>query len=169
MFFYCAHYFFQVISEAKTVTKHTTDLCKACTLAAKQTSNPEARGRFEHSATDMTNHIKNLVKAMKVIIHMYCKCGYFGWGKILRKCWQDISLGGNFHDTTHFSFIKAYGINFRVGVIFAKQTKVRKMQKLPARENFHVYSVRFKTMIRLTERFFGDCKLIPPLLSDSYI
>ena len=39
----------------------------------------------------------------------YCKRarGYFRWGKISRKCWQDISRGGNFHDTTPISFIKA--------------------------------------------------------------
>ena len=28
----------------------------------------------------------------------YCKHGYFCWGKISRKCWQDISHGDNFHD-----------------------------------------------------------------------
>ena len=53
----------------------------------------------------------------------------FAGGKISRKCWQDILRGGNFHNTTHISFIKAYGIYFRVGVIFAKKTKVRKMPK----------------------------------------
>ena len=31
------------------------------------------------------------------------------------KCLQDISRGGNFHDTTPISFIKAYGFYFRVG------------------------------------------------------
>ena len=36
----------------------------------------------------------------------YCKRGYFRWGKISRKCWQDISRGGYFHDTTPNSFIK---------------------------------------------------------------
>ena len=53
----------------------------------------------------------------------YCKHGYFRWGKIWQKCWQDILLGGNFDDTTPISFIKAYGFYFRVGVIFAKKTK----------------------------------------------
>ena len=57
-------------------------------------------------------------------IHVvYCRRGYFRWGKFSRKCWQDISRGGNFHDSTHISFIKAYGFYFRVGVIFAKKTK----------------------------------------------
>ena len=72
---------------------------------------------------------------------IYCKLGYFRWGKISRKCWQDISRGGNFHDTAPFSFIKAYGFYLRVGVIFAKKTKT---QKLPPRENFHVYSTEQK-------------------------
>ena len=72
---------------------------------------------------------------------MYCKRGYFRWGKISRKCWQDISHGGNFHDTTPISFIKAYGFYFRVGVILAKKTKSQKTRKLPPRENFHVYSI----------------------------
>ena len=71
----------------------------------------------------------------------YCKRGYFRWGKISRKHWQDISRGGNFHDTTPISFIKAHGFYFRVGVIFAKTTKARKTRKLPPRENFHLYSM----------------------------
>ena len=62
---------------------------------------------------------------------IYCKRGYFRWGKISRKCWQDISRGGNFHETTPISFINAYGFYFRVGVIFAKKTKARKTRKLP--------------------------------------
>ena len=74
-------------------------------------------------------------------MYNYCKRGYFRWGEISRNCWQDISRGGNFHDTDHISFIKAYGFNFRVGVIFAKKTKARKTRKLPPRENFYVYSI----------------------------
>ena len=46
--------------------------------------------------------------------------------------------GGNFHDTTPISFIKAYGFYFRVGVIFSKKTKAQKTRKLPVSENFHV-------------------------------
>ena len=56
----------------------------------------------------------------------YCKRGYFAGGKFLRKCWQHISRGGNFHDNTPISFIKAHGFYFRVGVIFTKKTKARK-------------------------------------------
>ena len=73
----------------------------------------------------------------------YCKRGYFRWGKISRKWWQDISHGGNFHDTTSISFIKAYGIYFRAGVIFSKETKARKTQKISPRENFSVYSIQW--------------------------
>ena len=86
----------------------------------------------------------NFIKKMNWF-HVYCKRGYFRWGEISRKCWQDISRGGNFHDTTPFSFIKSYGYYFRVGVIFTKKTKARKSRKLPPRENFHVYSIFFST------------------------
>ena len=73
---------------------------------------------------------------------MYCKHGYFCWGKKLQKFWQDISGGDIIHDTTPISFIKAYEFYFHVGVIFTKKTKARKMGKLPPRENFHVYSIQ---------------------------
>ena len=99
----------------------------------------------------MTTHwqIKNMYMKIEAFSQenlyiVYCKRCYFRWGKISRKCWQDISRGGNFHDTTHISFIKAYGFYFRVGVIFTKNTKARKTRKLPPRENFHVYSIFFK-------------------------
>ena len=75
---------------------------------------------------------------------VYFKRGYFCWGTISQKCWQDISRGGNFYNTTPISFIKAYGFYFRVGVNFAKKAKGWKMQKLHPRENFHVYSIRIK-------------------------
>ena len=72
----------------------------------------------------------------------YCKRGYFRWGGgISRKCWQNISRGGNFHETTPISFINAYGFYFRVGVILVKKTKARKKRKFPPRENFHIYSI----------------------------
>ena len=88
-------------------------------------------------------HQKQVLQGTIFIMYSYCKyCkrGYFRWGKISRKHWQDISRGGNFHDTTPISFIKAYGFYFRMGVIFAK-TKAPKTWKLPPRENFHVYSI----------------------------
>ena len=71
----------------------------------------------------------------------YCKLGYFRWGKISPKCWQDVSRGGNFHDTTPISFLKVYGFYFCVGVIFAKKAKARKTRKITLHENFHVYSI----------------------------
>ena len=66
-----------------------------------------------------------------------------------RKCWQGISHGGNFHNTTPISFTTTYGFYFRVGVIYAKKTKAWKTRKLPPHENFHVYSIceRFIFMI----------------------
>ena len=75
---------------------------------------------------------------------IYCKRGYFRWGEISQKGWQDISRGDNFHDNSPISFIKAYGFYFRVGVIFAKKTKEQKTSKLPPRENFHVYINMYK-------------------------
>ena len=70
----------------------------------------------------------------------YCKRGYFRWGKISRKCWQDISRRGNFEDSTNIYFIKTCGFYFRVRVIFVMKTKAQKMRKLPPCENFRVYS-----------------------------
>ena len=64
-------------------------------------------------------------------LNLYCKRGYFRWGKISRKRWQDMSRGGNFHDITHISFTQAYGFYFRMGVIFAKKTKARKTWNYP--------------------------------------
>ena len=75
----------------------------------------------------------------------YCKRGYFRWGKISRKCSQDLSRGGYFRDSFHISLIKSYGFYFRVGEIFAKKTISRKTRKLPPRENFHVYSIQYTT------------------------
>ena len=49
----------------------------------------------------------------------YCKRGYFRLGKISRKCWQDLSRGGNFHDISPIFFIKSYGFYFPAGEIFA--------------------------------------------------
>ena len=64
----------------------------------------------------------------------------FAGGKFRENVGEAFHVGGNFHDTTNISFIKAYEIYFRVGVIFAKKSKARKTRKLPPRENFHVYS-----------------------------
>ena len=59
------------------------------------------------------SHIDNIFETSELYLACnYCKRGYFRWGKISRKCWQDISLGGNFRDTTPISFINAYGFYF---------------------------------------------------------
>ena len=81
-----------------------------------------------------------------LITNNYCKRGYFRWGekfvkifvKILGK--QLTCHGCNFHDTTPISFIMAFWLYFRVGVIFAK-TKAGKTRKIPLCKNFHVYSI----------------------------
>ena len=77
---------------------------------------------------------------------IYCERGYFRWGKISRKWWVHISRGGNFHDASPISFIKAYEFYFCVGVIFVKKIKARKTRKLPPHENFHVYSMYLFTI-----------------------
>ena len=69
----------------------------------------------------------------------YFKRSYFRWGEISRKCWQDISQGGNFHETTPISFINAYGFYFRVGVISRRRKKREKRENYP-HANVHVYS-----------------------------
>ena len=76
---------------------------------------------------------------MIVFTLYYCKRGYFRWGGISRKLWQDISLGGNFHDTTPISFIKAYGFyflfsrggNFREEDKNAKNANITPTRKFP--------------------------------------
>ena len=69
----------------------------------------------------------------------------FGWGKISRKCWQDISCGGNFHDTISIFFIKTYGFYFHVGGNFHeedKSVKITPTRKFPRLQyhNLHLYS-----------------------------
>ena len=65
----------------------------------------------------------------------------FAGGKISRKCWQDLSRGGNFHDISPISLLKSYGFYFPVGEVFAKKTISRKTWKLPPPENFHVHRI----------------------------
>ena len=45
--------------------------------------------------------------------------------KISRKCWQNFSHGGNFHDSNPISFLKAYGFYFQGG-IFCEEDKSMK-------------------------------------------
>ena len=102
----------------------------------------KGRNSVEQNAIVHDNSDWSLLRPQAPLLQSpYCKRGYFRWGKISQKCWQDVSHGGNFHDTSPISFIKAYGFYFRVGVIFAKKTRARKTRKLPPRENFHVYSM----------------------------
>ena len=67
---------------------------------------------------------------------LYCKRGYFRWGKISRKCWQDISRGGNFHETTPFSFINSYGFLFSRGGNFREEDKSAKNAKITPTRKF---------------------------------
>ena len=74
----------------------------------------------------------------------YCKRGCFRWGKITRKWWQDISRGGNFHDTAPIFLQKG------IWVLFS-----RRRQKREKRENFHVYST-FTWVIALCKNCFPN-------------
>ena len=61
----------------------------------------------------------------------------FAGVKILRKWWQDISRGGNFHDTTPIYFIKAYGFYFSGN--FCEEDKSAKNMKItPTRKFSHL-------------------------------
>ena len=91
---------------------------------------------------------RNASRFCVTICHFTVNLVIFPGGEISRKCWQDISHWGNFHDSTPISFIKAYGCYFCVGVIFTKKTKVRKARKLPPHENFHIEGQKL-TILRI--------------------
>ena len=84
---------------------------------------------------------------------MYCKRGYFRWGKISRKYCQDISRGGDFHDTSAISFIKAYRFYFRVGVILAKKTIARKRENYPHAKIFTFTVSSVSSVYRILQIF----------------
>ena len=65
----------------------------------------------------------------------------FAGGNFRENFGKAFNVGGNFHDTSPISFIRAYGFYLCVGVIFTKNTTARKTQKLSSRKNFHVYSM----------------------------
>ena len=67
------------------------------------------------------HHYLSIEGCMMATYLIYCKRGYFRWGKISQKCLQDISRGGNFHDTAPISFIKADGFYFHVGGNFREE------------------------------------------------
>ena len=72
----------------------------------------------------------------ELLVVRYCKHGYFRWGKILRKCWQDLSRGGNFQ-RFYFTFflnkvlwvLFSCGGNFREEGHIAKNPKITPMRK----------------------------------------
>lgn len=63
-------FFYQVLSAATVVAKHTSALCNACRVASSKTSNPVAKKHFVQSAKDVANSTAVLVKAIKVIAHV---------------------------------------------------------------------------------------------------
>ena len=92
---------------------------------------------------------------------LYCKRGYFRWGKIMQKGCQDLSRGGNFHDTTPISLIKSYGLNFRAGEIFVKKAISWKPRKLPPRK---FPRLQYSWNIVMTMTFY-----LKSLVSSSYL
>ena len=54
----------------------------------------------------------------------------FGGGGISRKCLEDLSHGGYFHDTSPFSIIKSYGFYFTRGINFRKEANISKNAKI---------------------------------------
>ena len=71
----------------------------------------------------------------------YCKRGYFRSGKISRKCWQDISRWGNFHDSTHIFLIKSYGFYFPLGEVFRKEGNITKNLKNTPKVKISTFTV----------------------------
>ena len=56
---------------------------------------------------------------------------------------ENLSREGYFLDYAPISLIKSYRFYFRVGEIYAMRATLQKTQKLPPRENFHVYSILY--------------------------
>ena len=83
--------------------------------------------------------------------NVYCKLGYFRWGKISRKCWQDLSRGGNFHDTAPISFIKAYGFFFAWGLFSRKRQKREKRKNYPhAKISTFTLNIILQSLLEIT-------------------
>ena len=74
------------------------------------------------------------------------KHGYLCLRKISRKCCQDLSRWGNFHDTSHISLIKSYGVYFCVG------ENLRRRQYHEKRENYpHAKISTFTVLVKNAE------------------
>ena len=82
----------------------------------------------------------------------YCKRGYFPWGKISRKCRQDISRGGNFHDTSPFFLHKGIWVLFsREGNFCEEAQKNRQKRKNYPRTKISTFTV--SSCMKICERF----------------
>ena len=101
---------------------------------------PGGKSDEERKKSAAIKCLKAVSDEVSLCVIKYCKRGYFRWGKISRKCSQDLSRGGNFHDISPIFSIKSSGFYFPEGEIFAKKVISQKTRKLPPCENFHVYS-----------------------------
>ena len=96
--------------------------------------------------------IKLPLKTFFVVTLVYCKCGYFRLGTISRKCWQDLSHGGNFHDISPISLTKSYGFYFSAGGgggVGSRRRKNNKNAKITPHANFSMLIVIKSAVIKL--------------------
>ena len=98
-----------------------------------------------------------------MIYDTYCKRGYFRWGKISWKCWQDISRGGNFHDTAPFSFIKSYGFYFSRGGNFREEDQNAKIAKITPTRKFP--RLQYSNLINLAIDTFSQMRSCPSIIA----
>ena len=85
----------------------------------------------EYHVTFRTGKLHNVWRDLH--IDLTVNMGFFslGEGGISRKYWQDISRGGNFHDTIYIFLIKSCGFYFRAGEILAKKSISKIRQNYP--------------------------------------
>ena len=86
--------------------------------------------------------MRSSILCIRVSCFIFCKGGYFRWWEISRKYWQDLSLGGNFHDATPISLIKSYRFYFRMGDFregnIAKTRKFPRLQYITSSPRFNI-------------------------------
>ena len=61
----------------------------------------------------------------------YCNCGYFRWGRISWKCWQDLSCGDNFHNISLINLLNLMGFIFPDGNFTKKVISQKKCENYP--------------------------------------
>ena len=98
-------------------------------------------------SSESVNNFNNSTTPVRDRLHIAVNVDISAGGKFRKNVCKTFHVGLIFHDSPPISFIKAYGLHFRVGVIFAKKTKAQKTRKVRQRENFHVYSITYSKPI----------------------